>query len=291
MVGEITTPCVCTIRRDQLDNVRRAWRPAITVPTLKDGTPLMEYTRQNLWLRANLPTLKSHIRTLGMNSHPRWMFRVITDVDLMTSWLYSANEVFDGDVGAARLRGENTATRITDLVEPWELLIFRLGVKAARNNATPEVLLEALFHREQMGLPTWVVDNPKMPFVGETHRAWSVEVAEFMSGWVFLDLESCGLPVAQTPRTPIQGKRRSPVALGVSSGAFQEMGLPPAPKPQPVPKMEPVYEDEEPEAEEDDFNRMVNTETSDDDDNGSFFDRMVTSDPDGTKKKGWRNRR
>ena len=274
MAGEITQQCLCTLRRDQIDNLRRAWRPAMSAPKL-DSTPLLQNSNRNLRIRADLQPLKRHIRTLAMRQRPHWMFKVITDIDLMTSWLYSANEVFDGDVGHARLRGENMSTRITDLVEPWELLIIRLGVKAARNNATPEVLHEALLHREQLDLPTWVVDDPQRPFQ-DGHLAWSAEVAALVSDWEFLELTGEGVAVSTPAQQPVRGRVRRPL--------IQAQHIPMVAVPRSTP---PPPEEVEEEKEDDFFSSVVTSNaspapTSAGDD---FFDRMTESDPDGLKKE------
>ena len=199
--------CGCVHRRDLMDNLIRGWKPLSKV-TSAENSPLIGKHRQNVWLRASLPDLKRHIRAVAVKQAPRWRFKVITDTDLMTTWLYSANEVYDADVNQARVRAENNSSRITDLVEPWELLIIRLGVKAARNNATAEVFLEGLLHREQIDRPTWVVDSSAWP-LREGHLAWDVRVQEHMDEFEFIDLDG-------TEARPLVGTSQ-PVEFGIDT--------------------------------------------------------------------------
>ncbi len=184
--------CGCVYRRDLMDNLRRGWSPICKVQAAPNS-PLVGKQRSNLWLRSPLPDLKQHIRAVACKMPPRWRFKVITDTDLMTTWLYSANEVYDADVNQARTRAENNSSRITDLVEPWELLIIRLGVKAARNNATAEVFLEALLHRQQIDRPTWVVDSSSWP-LRDGHLAWDVRVQEFLDDFEFIEIGGIEAP-------------------------------------------------------------------------------------------------
>lgn len=261
VIGEATKPCVCTIRRDQNLNLRRAWQSAASSRPFKD-TPLTNFCDRNLRIRTDLVLFRRHLATLAFHRPPRWSFKVITDVDLMTSWLYSANEVFDGDVGLSRLRGENQSSRLTDLVEPWDLVIFRLGVKTARNSATPEVLLEALYHRDQMGLPTWVADDPQKPFK-EGHLAWSYEAGTFLEEWDFLDLIGNTTRKMRTISGPPAARPNLSASL-VRHGGIQEIQIP----------SEEEEEGEEPEEPEDDL-----------------FSRVVFSDPEGAKKKKGKGKR
>ncbi len=184
--------CGCVHRRDLMDNLKRGWKPISKVPSAPNS-PLLGKQRSNVWLRSPLPDLKQHIRAAACKMAPRWRFKVITDTDLMTTWLYSANEVYDADVNQARTRAENNSSRITDLVEPWELLIIRLGVKAARNNATAEVFLEALLHRQQIDRPTWVVDSSSWP-LRDGHLAWDVRVQEFLDDFEFIEIGGIEAP-------------------------------------------------------------------------------------------------
>jgi len=196
--------CGCVRERDLLDNLKRGWGTTLVESPSAVSSPLMGKQTRNVWLRCPLPDLKAHLRCVAMKQSPQWPFRVITDADLMTTWLYSADEVHDADVEVARQRGQNTHSRIGDLVEPWDLLIIRLGVKAARNQALPEVFLEALYYRDHLGLPTWVVDSVAKPFRQE-HRAWSdVAQEHLVENFEFIEIDPGA--AEPTPRTEIPAR-------------------------------------------------------------------------------------
>lgn len=218
--------CECVRKRDLLDNLKRAWPPLLSVMSVP-SSPLLGRHRKNVWLRCSLPDLKQHLRCVAVKQSPHWRFKVITDTDLMTTWLYSADEVHDADVDRARVRAENTQSRITDLVEPWDLLIIRLGVKAARNSATAEVFLEGLLHREQLGLPTWVVDSPGWP-LRQGHLAWDERVQEFMGEFEFIEIGASaapGPPVASSrPAFTVTGFGEEPEAEEGEADVLDETG-------------------------------------------------------------------
>lgn len=188
--------CECIRKRDLMDNLRRGWAPLTKVKAAKKS-PLIDMTGRSIWLRIPDDKLRSHLRAAVLKRSPRWSFKVITDADLMTSWLYSANEVYDADVGQARARGENKASRVSDLVEPYDLTVIRLGFKAARNAATPEVFLEALLSRAHLDRPTWVVDTPHQP-LRQNHRAWDEDVQRHLTEhFEFFDMSGPVRPEAQ----------------------------------------------------------------------------------------------
>jgi hypothetical protein len=121
---------------------------------------------------------------------PRWYFQVVSDAVLMDAWLSrDIAEVWDPDVDAIRRTVSSKYAQLSDLVDPPELLIIQLGVKAARNKAMPEVLLEALHRRYLMqdGKPTWLLDQPVYP-LAEGHISYSDRIAELLTTWKHVDL-------------------------------------------------------------------------------------------------------
>ena len=188
-VGEVTEACKCIRLRDTLDNLNRAWKGLSKIKPV-DESSLVDYTEQDLWITSafrDTHDLKAEMARIGRTMGPSWFFRVITDIDMMTTWLYSANEVLDPDVAVKRTRAENQHSRLTDLVEPPDLLVIRLGAKAARNVAAPEVFLECLLHRDQMDKPTWVVDTITMP-LEDGHISYDLRVGDHLSDWDTFDL-------------------------------------------------------------------------------------------------------
>jgi hypothetical protein len=164
-------------------NMERGWKGLTKVGPVRE-TPLAEMVRRNCWLTSSLQDLQKHLGRVAFDKGRHFNFKVITDVSLISAWLYSANEVFDADAHMHKQTAgmEDRYSRIEDLVEGWDLLIIRLGVKTARNVAAPEVLLEALQIREQQGRATWIVDSPGYP-LSPGHISFDVRVGEFLELW------------------------------------------------------------------------------------------------------------
>lgn len=177
-----TTPCLCVLRRDVLANVERGWRglsKADKVPV----SPLLTRETKSLWITASHRLFKAHLRHVALRNGPKWGFVVVSDADLMDAWLSRVDDrdIYDGDV--EQLRRQPVTSRygaLVDMVEPPELLVIMTGVKAARNSAMHEVLLEALRHREHINKPTWVVDQPDSP-LANGHISYSPQVGDFLS--------------------------------------------------------------------------------------------------------------
>ena len=188
-IGEITRPCICTLKRDILVNVERGWAGLSKAHPI-EKSPLYAYVNQNLWVTASLKQLRENLRHVAVRMGPTWFFRVVTDVDLMNAWLSKTLDVRDPDVDEARHEHSvsNNANNVVELVEPAKLLIIRLGVKAARNAATPEVLLEALQHRAHLDKPTWIIDQNIYLFQ-QGHIAFSGQIEGFIADWDHITLD------------------------------------------------------------------------------------------------------
>ena len=190
----ITTPCLCAIARDTYRNLERGWRGITSAPRIPES-PLTGKLTQDLYLRANDSTLKTHLKHVGIKMGRNWSFLVTTDAGLMTAWLASAvlkgEKIFDQDVSEAASVSLEKLT-LLDLVEPPGLLVIRLGVKFAKNAAMADVLLEALALRDHENKPTWVVDQPGHRLDAATeppHRCYSPEVVAYLQPWDFLALD------------------------------------------------------------------------------------------------------
>ena len=188
-VGPQTRICRCVYVRDVLANMERGWKGlARSKPT---PSPLKGKEQENLWVTATDKTLRRHLRYVVARMEPRWYFAVVSDADLMDSWLHNVptEDLLDADVGRSRggPRPTDKYTALVDLVEPPDLLILRVGVKAARNKAMPEVLLEVLQHRGYQSKPTWLVDFPNCRLVSG-HIAWDQRVGELLSDWDRVEL-------------------------------------------------------------------------------------------------------
>jgi hypothetical protein len=143
---------------------------------------------------------------------PEFSFRVITDVDLLDSWLGNVDP-FDADVLGQRegANGNPVAISLTDLVNRHKLLIILVGTKKARNEAAPECLAEALSVRDSLGLPTWVVDKPNLRLT-HGHISYNMFVEEFIHNWKHITLTDPTVPQSRKPVVPAPA-RQAPASL------------------------------------------------------------------------------
>jgi hypothetical protein len=213
----LTKPCPCQIARDILRNVNRGWAGLSSAPKV-ENSPLAEHTGNDLYITAPDESLRAHLRHVALRAGPYWGFKVVTDSDLMTAWLSPiglvGKEILDPD--AATVSTEKAT--LADLVDPPELLVIRLGVKSARNSATPEVLLEALYHRAHVAKPTWVVDQPTRRF-DPSHLAFSEDGLHHIQQWerVVLGELQQGLTIEMVGSAPVSPKVTT-AALTLSAG-------------------------------------------------------------------------
>jgi len=135
---------------------------------------------------------------------------VVSDADLMDAWLSAKLDVRDADVEQMRQKADvRRFSALVDLAEPATLLIIVCGVKAARNEAMPEVLLEVLHHREHLNKPTWLVDQPSYLLregPGDyKHISYNHNVGDFIAEWKHLILPETG-EVQEAPKPPLVRK-------------------------------------------------------------------------------------
>jgi len=222
-LGIATKVCACVVKRDVLANVERGWK-GLTKAGVIPSSPLREHTSGNLRVTAPDPVFREHLRHVAVRMGPYWGFAVVSDVGLMDAWLSGANEVLDPDVSVRRAaRPSNRHGSLADLTEPPELLIIRTGVKVARNVAMPEVLLEAILHRDHLDKPTWVVDQPGYR-LGDGHISWDTHVGDALYYWKHVELEGPEKNEAAAPVPSGSGFRPMTMsgASGATSGAAPE---------------------------------------------------------------------
>jgi hypothetical protein len=140
----------------------------------------------------------------------------------MDAWLSRVEdeEVFDPDIQQIRRTAVSGRFRaLVDLVEPPGLLVLRVGVKAARNAAMPEVFLEALQHRSMVDKPTWIVDTPGYP-LESGHITFDSRVGVYLEEWPFLRLDAEGGEVKAEPvsRKQVGGGPRRMTVSGAYNG-------------------------------------------------------------------------
>lgn len=206
-----TQVCICVLRRQLVANIERGMRGLSAADPLEPGmsSPLLPYVKKDLRVTASPPWFASHLRHTAARQSPNWGFRVVTDADLMVAWLATAalqgTEILDADARGEAAPVSLTKLTLVDISAPPEMLVIRLGVKAARNSAMPEVLFEALTIRAHAGKPTWLWDQPDAPF-DQAHLSFSRIAEEFTSGWDRIFENDA--PLRATP--PPSGARNTP---------------------------------------------------------------------------------
>lgn len=211
--------CRCVQIRDIQANMERGWRGLSRFHSVKK-TPLGDYLDRSIRITASETTLRSHLRRVALAQGAHWRFNVFSDADLMDAWLsrVDVEDIYDPDVEAIRRTAvSGRFAALVDLVEPPGLLILRLGVKAARNSAMPEVLLEALHHRSMVDKPTWVVDSPAYP-LREGHISYDLRVGEYLETWPYVALEAVeeDATAAVVAESPASGGARRMTVSGVT---------------------------------------------------------------------------
>jgi hypothetical protein len=169
----------------------------VNAPSLKRSPPLltneMDRTQDNLFIQGTWDHVLPHLKfVLGfkVNCNPNFRFRFVTDERLLTVYLGK-------DAYLTKLRDSRDSVvsfnTLSDLVNAdFDLIIIRLGFRAYKNRALPDVLREALMHREIKEKPTWIVEfgsygNPQ--HFDPDHRAFSSEVWDYIQHqFDFVDL-------------------------------------------------------------------------------------------------------
>lgn len=181
--------CVCTKARREREALERVWRGYANFQPVA-RTPLSRYAQKDVLVKSSSSTLRSHLFRV-LRDHPNLLrsTRVVSDLDLISAWLATAGlDVLDPEVAGQHRDSEDAFLRLVDLVAPPALLVLRLGVKAARNVAVPEVILEALQCRAHRGRPTWVVEDPYLPFTTGA-IFWSPQLVAHMAPWVRVEID------------------------------------------------------------------------------------------------------
>jgi hypothetical protein len=168
--------CSCMLKQDILKNVERGMKGLKDQPVLSKPSPLLGREGDSLLVTAGHSFL-SHLRHVAVRQSPTWNFKVTSDAELVTAWLGSiglkGKDILDPDAYMVSTK----YITIVDLVEPPELLVIRMGVKIARNQAASEVLAEAVNTRIHSMKPTWIWDEPNHP-LNPGHMFWSDQL-----GW------------------------------------------------------------------------------------------------------------
>ena len=150
----------------------------------------------------------AHLRHMAIRMPITWNCRVVTDAELTTAWLASialqGKDILDADA----YKVSTKHLTIPDLVVPPDLIIIRMGVKVARNQAASECLAEAINIRHHKDTPTWLWDEPHHP-LDTGHLFWSDVVGRIIRPWPKIESLSTSKVQGEAP-----GKSRSPKPSG-----------------------------------------------------------------------------
>lgn len=140
------------------------------------GEPLIDLTQENLYIvGCTWRGLLAHLRyTLGFK-RTKHIHKIITDERIKN--VFVGSESYKSR--PQRVREDiDTFNNIADLVgATYHLVIIKLGYLGYKNQAAAGALKEALLHRESIGLPTWLVNDPERSW---TH-SYDPDVAQFVS--------------------------------------------------------------------------------------------------------------
>jgi len=200
--------CECTYLGLMNRKLENTWQGLSKVRPIKES-PMFSFVNKKVWLTSEPNWLFLHLRHIVTRQPLEWKVKVITDKELMAAWLATAAlagvDILDKEAFEVTTR----KLSIEDLVEPYDLVILRLGVKMARNSAMPEVLMEALSLRDHLNKPTWVWDQPTRS-LGEGHRCWSLEVQDELSRYERINTVRQNTTLSSQPQRTLSISNGSP---------------------------------------------------------------------------------
>lgn len=181
--------CQCVQKRERIRNVEKIW-PGLTRFSKIETSPLRELTNSNVLITAKEHVFFAHLKHVALREDSKWFCRLESDQELARAWLANVEieggTILDADVASA------TTLRyvvLDDLAKPPELLIVKLGVKAAANKRMPEVLMEVLQMRAHLNKPTWLFDQPSHRF-SSGHLCYSTQTKSYIEQWIHVQLEA-----------------------------------------------------------------------------------------------------
>ena len=221
-VEDVTGPpvarvCSCVLKKELLANCERGMKGLSKQPNVP-SSPLLGKEKTNLWITASPEWMLPHLRHVAIRQMPMWSFRVASDADMMTAWLANValqgSEILDPDAASVSL----SKLTLVDLVDPPDLLIMRLGVKVARNQAMPEVFYEALMLRDHLGKATWVWDQPDNRLT-EGHMCFMPHAVSHIRSWEKIDgrIEQMNTPSGNQTTKPSKSVNIRDIMMGRTS--------------------------------------------------------------------------
>lgn len=197
--------CDCTLDHHRRANMEKIWPSLSTsksIPGLRNKPPLAALTKKDLWITAREPVFRAHLQAVAYRRHHMWNAKVWTDKDIVKAWLNTAyaqgHKIYDTELDDVRV----TAMYIDELVEPYDLVVLKLGDKSAANREAPFVLIEALKCRMHLGRPTWIVDQPDHPINRVEHRCYSEQLEGILNHWPHILVRGAQIALVGGPAEP-----------------------------------------------------------------------------------------
>lgn len=192
----ITAPCPCARLVRLQAQIAACWPPGLPAETPAPRSVLVGKHGRELRIRADLPILRRHLARALVEAGSIFPCRIVSDLDLASTWLANAGRVEDEEVAdrLAERSVEDHHTRIVDLVAPPQLLILLVGIKAAQLKDLPDLVLEAVRCRQQRGRATWIVDSATAPLRRGGCPAWSPQLEAELAAWPTVRLEAASSP-------------------------------------------------------------------------------------------------
>lgn len=218
--------CSNVAAMDRARNVNKGWSNLMKAESIP-RSPLVGLERSNLLITADFPTFRKNLRHVALRMPTLWLFRVVTDLQILEAWFASAKvkgvALLDPDLQASvRL----DALDSSDLTLPPDLLIIQLGVKTTSNKEMPKLLFEVIQARFSEDKPTWLWDQPHRPF-RDGHRAYMYATEEYFEVWGLRKVNLGGSSYNVT---------RQPEARPGDEFDYPELSIPGPPPRRPAPK-------------------------------------------------------
>jgi hypothetical protein len=165
--------CECALLRRIAAAMPSYVRRAEVLPAHLD-TGLLEKASRSLYVSARWPDMKAVLKAV-MIKYPSKFVRITSDAEIRDVYVGSRSRSartadYEGDV----------YNNLADLMGPPDLCVVRLNEIANKNKAAPGALEEALSHRLDRDLPTWVLSNLDKRFTVGSF-SYSEAVADLLS--------------------------------------------------------------------------------------------------------------
>ncbi len=148
---------------EEISSVKHARETPLLQPAPNGGKPLVDLTKQNIYIECRWRGLLPHLKTALAFQGPEFPFRIVTDEKIKN--VFVGNESYKN-----RQRDERDDIEVhnglPDLIgENSELVIIRLGHLGYKNISAAGALKEALMHRAMLRKATWLIVDPDQPWI------------------------------------------------------------------------------------------------------------------------------